>query len=297
MYLIAQTIVGLLLLIPTLTQAIDLQPNDIVAPAPDKTFAMLSYYGTENRTFYRDGSAVSGPALQNPVIENNSAILRLARSYSLLGMPAVSFVQLPYSDLKLGGSLSGLSGATGVADVNLATVIWPYANRSTRTYFGLAGYLTIPAGKYASNQMFNVGENRYRVDLQAGFQTPIVGNLDGMIAFDTRWFGANNSCATACTSATNVTLNQRPLSTLQLGPVYKINETFTAGASYFYVSGGGTTTNGISQNNEIKTQRFLLGLHAYTDVGRFSLQYGRDMETVNGFEQTRVLAFRYMRSF
>ena len=51
------------------------------------------------------------------------------------------------------------------------------------------------------------------------------------------------------------------------------------------------------QNNEIKTQRFLLGLHAYTDVGRFSLQYGRDMETVNGFEQTRVLAFRYMRSF
>ena len=46
MYLIAQTIVCLLLLIPTLTQAIDLQPNDIVAPAPDKTFAMLSYYGT-----------------------------------------------------------------------------------------------------------------------------------------------------------------------------------------------------------------------------------------------------------
>ena len=75
------------------------------------------------------------------------------------------------------------------------------------------------------------------------------------------------------------------------------DKTFTAGASYFYVSGGGTTTNGISQNNEIKTQRFLLGLHAYTDVGRFSLQYGRDMETVNGFEQTRVLAFRYMRSF
>ena len=297
MYLIAQTIVCLLLLIPTLTQAIDLQPNDIVAPAPDKTFAMLSYYGTENRTFYRNGSAVSTPALQNPVIENNSAILRLSRSYSLFGMPGVSFVQLPYSDLKLGGSLSGISGATGVADVTLATVIWPYANRNTRTYFGLGGYLTLPSGNYASNQMFNLGENRYRVDLQAGFQAPIAGNFDGMIALDTRWFGANSNCATACSSAANVTLNQRPLTTLQLGPIYKFNETFTAGASYFYVNGGGTTINGIAQNNDIKTQRFLLGFHAYTDVGRFSLQYGRDMETVNGFEQTRVLAFRYMRSF
>jgi hypothetical protein len=212
-------------------------------------------------------------------------------------LPGASFVQLPYSDLKLSGSLSGINGATGVTDVTLATLIWPYANRNTRTYFALAGYLTLPSGNYASNQMFNLGENRYRVDLQAGFQAPIAGNFDGMIALDTRWFGANNNCAAGCSSATNVTLNQQPLTTLQLGPIYKFNETFTAGVSYFYVSGGGTTTNGISQNNDIKTQRFLLSVQAYTDVGRFSLQYGRDMETVNGFEQTRVLAFRYMRSF
>ena len=62
MRLIARAIVCVPLLIPVLAQAIDLQPNDIVAPAPDKTFAMLSYYGTENRTFYRNGSAASGPA-------------------------------------------------------------------------------------------------------------------------------------------------------------------------------------------------------------------------------------------
>ena len=118
-----------------------------------------------------------------------------------------------------------------------------------------------------------------------------------MIAVDTQWFGANNSCVAACAATTNVTLNQKPLTTLQVGPVYKINQTFTAGASYFYVNGGGTTTNGAYQNNEIKTQRFLLSLLAYTDAGRFSLQYGRDMETTNGFIQSRVLALRYMISF
>jgi hypothetical protein len=292
-----RSVVFCLLLLPALARAIDLQPNDVVAPPPDKTFAMLSYFGTENRTFYKNGSAVSTPSLRDPRIENNSAILRLARSYSLLGLPAVSFVQVPYSDMQLGGSLSNRPGANGVADLSLATAIWPYANRNTRTYFGVMGFLTLPTGNYANDRVFNLGENRYRLDLQLAFQKPIVGDLDGMIAVDTRWFGANSGCAAACASATNVTLNQKPLTTLQLGPIYKINQTFTAGASYFYATGGSTTINGLSQNNEIKTQRFLLSLLAYTDVGRFSLQYGRDMETFNGFAQSRVLALRYMRSF
>jgi hypothetical protein len=184
-----------------------------------------------------------------------------------------------------------------MSDISLGTVIWPYANRNTRTYFGMMGYLTLPTGSYANDRMLNPGENRYRLELQLAFQRPIAGDLDGMISVDTRWFGANSSCAAACASRTNVTLNQKPVTTVQLGPIYKINQTFTAGASYFYVAGGSTSINGISQNNDIKTQKFLLSLLAYTDVGRFSLQYGRDMETYNGFAQNRVLALRYMRSF
>lgn len=292
-----RAVVFCLLLLPTPGLAIDLQPNDAVAPPPDKTVAMISYIGTENKTFYRNGVAVSTPALQDPVINNDIAILRLARSYSLFGLPAVSFVQLPYITPQPGGSLSSLARTSGVADISLATAIWPYANGNTRTYFGMLGYLTLPTGSYANDRVLNPGENRYRLDLQLAFQTPIVGDLDGMIAVDTRWYGANSSCAAACSSATKVTLNQKPITTLQLGPIYKINQTFTAGASYFYVHGGGTTTNGVYQNNEIKTQRFLLSLLAYTDVGRFSVQYGRDIETTNGFIQSRVLALRYMISF
>jgi hypothetical protein len=290
-------VVFCLLLLPAVARAIDLQPNDAVAPPPDKTVAMISYLGTENKTFYRNGVAVSTPALRDPVIDSNAAILRLARTYSLFGLPAVSFVQLPYATLQPGGSLSSLGTKSGVADISLATAIWPYANRNTRTYFGMLGYLTLPTGSYAYDRVLNPGENRYRLDLQLAFQTPIVGDLDAMIAVDTHWFGANSRCGAACAATTNVTLNQKPLTTLQLGPVYRINQTFTAGASYFYVHGGATTMNGVYQNNEIKTQRFLLSLLAYTDVGRFSVQYGRDIETVNGFTQSRLLALRYMISF
>ncbi len=105
-----RSVVFLPLLLPALAQAIDLQPNDVVAPPPDKTVAMLSYLGTENGTFYKNGSAVSTPSLRDPRIEYNTAILRLARTYSLFGLPALSFVQVPYSNLQLGGSLSSLRG-------------------------------------------------------------------------------------------------------------------------------------------------------------------------------------------
>lgn len=51
---------ALLLLVLTkslLAWAIDLQPNDIVAPLPNKNYFTVSYLNTENNTFYGNGSA------------------------------------------------------------------------------------------------------------------------------------------------------------------------------------------------------------------------------------------------
>lgn len=276
---------------------IDLQPNDTVAPQPDKTFLTLTYYSTENTTFYRNGSPVTARPYSNPVIENNSVILRGTRTYTLAGLPAVSYVQLPYGTIQPSGSLSNYPSHTGTGDISLATAIWPYANRETRTYLGMAAYLTIPTGNYTTSQPLNIGDNRYKWDLQIGFQKPIVGNLDGMIAVDTMWYGTNTQCASACGSAANASLTQKPLTTLQFGPIYKFNETFTLGASYFYVAGGATSINDVYQNNVVNTQRFLISGVLTTGIGRFSLQYGRDMEVKNGFFQDRLLALRYFVPF
>jgi Putative MetA-pathway of phenol degradation len=291
-------IVALFLLAkPLVGWPIDLQPNDIVAPPPDKTYLMLSYFGTENTTNYRNGAVVSSAPYGNPVINNPNMIIRAARSYMLGDLPSLTYAQLPYGTIQPAGSLVNYPTSTGIGDFTLATAIWPYANRDTRTYFGMAGYLIVPTGSYSSTQPFNVGENRYKTDLQMGFQKPIFGNLDGMVAVDTMWYGGNSQCAAACGSVTKVPLTQKPLTTTQLGPIYKIDQTFTVGASYFYVAGGATSINNVYQNNVINTQRFLLSGLAYTDIGRFSLQYGRDMGIQNGFIQTRVLAIRYMKSF
>ena len=278
---------------PALAWAIDLQPNDIVAPLPNKNYLTLSYLNAENSTLYRNGTASPG----NPVIDTQLALLRGTRSYSIGALPAVSYLQLPYGTIKPGGSLANYSSDTGIGDLSFATAIWPYANRATRTYLGIAGYLISPTGSYSSQRAFNLGENRFRTDLQIGFQTPITKSVDGMIAVDTMWFGGNSQCAATCGLDRNGSLTQKPLTTTQLGPIYRINEIFTVGASYFYVAGGAVSINNNYQNYVVNTQRFLLSGQAHTPIGRFSLQYGRDMEIKNGYAQTRLLILRLAKEF
>jgi hypothetical protein len=285
------------LLCPLLGWAIDLQPNDIVAPLPEKSFVQITYFNTENTTYYKNGSVVSASPYASPVLDAQSASIKLIGSYTLANLPAASYVVLPYGNVKPAGSLSGSPPDTGIGDIVLATAIWPYSNRETRTYFGLAAYLTIPTGGYSSMQPFNMGGNRYTTDIQMGYQQPIIGNLDGMLAIDTMFYGGNSQCSVACLSTTNVALNQKPVTTTQLGPIYKFNEIFTVSAQYYYVAGGATTINNAYQNNVINTQSFMLSSLIHTDIGRFSLQYGRDMGVQNGLMQTRVLTLRFLKEF
>lgn len=277
--------------------AIDLQPNDIIAPLPGKNYVSLSYLNTENDTLYRNGSVVNSKPFTSPVITGQAAQFRLSTTYTIADLPAASYVQLPYASIKPSGSLSAYSSSTGVGDLALMTAIWPYSDRQARRYFGIAGYLIAPTGNYNSQQTFNLGENRWKADLQMGYQQPIMRNLDGMIAVDTMWFTANNQCVAACFTGRTTSLNQKPLTTTQLGPVLRVDETLTLAASYFYVAGGATTIGNTYQNNTVNTQRYLLSAVAHFPIGRITLQYGRDMEIKNGFFESRRLALRYQREF
>jgi hypothetical protein len=262
---------------------------------------MVSYLNTDNSTYYKNGSVQGSTPrttqFASPDIGTQSAILRMVTSYTVQDLPAVSYFQLPYGTIKPAGSLAMYPADTGIGDITIATAIWPYHDRVNRRYFGVAGYLTAPTGSYNSQRPFNIGENRYKSDLQMGYQQPIIGNLDGMVAVDTMWFGGNSQCAAACQSPTITSLSQKPLTTTQLGPIYKFNQTYTVGASYFYVAGGATTIGNTYQNNVANTQRFLLSALAYYPFGRISLQYGRDMEIKNGFVETRRFIVRYTTEF
>jgi len=243
--------------------AVDLQPNDVVAPAPNLNTIMATYYSTRASGAINNGTVLAG----SPVLEGQVGILRYTHTYEVAGMPAASYIQGSNGGLTPEGSLAKYPSSTGMGDSVLATAVWPYSNRQTRTYLGVAAYASLPTGSYDAQKPFNLGSNRYSNDLQVGFQRPIVGNLDGVIAFDTQWFGANSQCAATCGSTINKQLTQKPLYTTQLGPIYKINDIFTVGASYFYVSGAQTAINNIANSDMTLTQRYSVSAIAYTDYG------------------------------
>jgi hypothetical protein len=51
---------------PLAAWAVDLQPNDIVAPLPGKNHVMISYVNTDNTTYYKNGSVVSARPYASP---------------------------------------------------------------------------------------------------------------------------------------------------------------------------------------------------------------------------------------
>jgi hypothetical protein len=183
-----------------------------------------------------------------------------------------------------------------MTDSGIVTAIWPYANHATRTYLGVAGYLYLPTGEYSNAKPFNLGSNRYAQALQVGYQRPVTQNMDAAVAVDSTWFGANSACAAACLSNQNLQLTQKPLYTAQAGPIYKINQIFTVAATYVYVTGGETAWNGVERNNTLVTQRYFVSGVAHTRVGRFTVQYGNDITTMNGFMESNRLVLRYAKA-
>ena len=273
--------------------AIDLQPGDIVAPPPNITAATLSYINSQNNNLFKNGVNTGA----DPKLESNAVYFRLTHTYTIGSLPAVTYLQTGTGTLSTDGSLAAFPGSKGMTDSGIVTAIWPYANHATRTYFGVAGYLYLPTGEYSNTKAFNLGSNRYAQALQVGYQRPVTKNIDAAVAVDSTRFGANSACAATCLSNQNLQLTQKPLYTAQAGPIYKINQTYTVGATYVYVTGGETAWNGVERNNTLVTQRYYFSGVAHTRIGRFTVQYGNDITTMNGFMESNRLAVRYAKAF
>lgn len=270
------------------SHAIDLNPFDAVAPPPDLNFFSVSFINSELKGNYSNGKKAN----DTPTLTSNQIQLRLGRSYTIAGYTGLSFVQLPVGTLNPGGAASNHPNDSGVGDVTLATALWLKADRQTRTYFGVAGYLTLPTGSYSNQQLFNMGGNRVWGDIQLAYQTGLTKNLDGIIGFDAMWFGPNNQVG-----RNNAQLTQKPLYTAQIGPIYHLNKTYAIAATYLYTWGAETTINGIANNNALQNHRYLLSAVATTSKGRFTLQYGTNLDTHFGFAETRRVVLRYMTAF
>jgi len=263
--------------------AIDLQPGDATAPPPGLRTVQLSYLNAE-----RVGAS-------NARIDQTQVQFRYTQAFELNQQPALLYLHTGTGKTEPTGALAPYPADNGMIDTTFVFAYWPYVDRASRTYVAIAGYLISPTGSYSSDRAFNMGENRYRWAGQIAYQTRIAPDLNWMSAFDTLWFGKNDASRSLANQLG--ALEQKALYSAQTGLLYHLNQRYSLAASYFYSEGGETVFKGASQNNSIKSHRYQLSAIRNTSIGRFTLQYGQDIDNNAALEDKQRVFLRYTKFF
>ncbi len=265
--------------------AIDLQPGDATAPPPGLRSIQLSYLNAE-----RVGAS-------NARIDQTQVQFRYTQAFELNHKPALFYLHTGTGKNEPAGALAPYPADNGMIDTTLVLAYWPYVDRASKTYVGVAGYLITPTGSYSSDRAINMGENRYRWAGQIAYQTRIAPDLDWMSAFDTLWFGKNDASRSLVPSEGLGVLQQKALYSAQTGLLYHLNQRYSLAASYFYTEGGETVFKGAAKNNSIKSHRYQLSAIRNTSIGRFTLQYGQDIDNNATLEDKHRVFLRYTKFF
>lgn len=263
--------------------AIDLQPGDATAPPPGLRSVQLSYLNAE-----RVGAS-------NARMDQNQIQFRYTQAFELNQKPALFYLHTGTGKNEPVGALAPYPADNGMIDTTLVFAYWPYVDRASKTYMGVAGYLISPTGSYSSDRAINMGENRYRWAGQIAYQTRIAPDLDWMSAFDTLWFGKNDASRSLANQLG--TLEQKALYSAQTGLLYHLNQRYSFAAAYFYSEGGETVFKGAAQNNSIKSHRYQLSAIGQYSFGRLTLQYGQDIDNNATLEDKHRVFLRYTKFF
>ena len=263
--------------------AIDLQPGDATAPPPGLRSVQLSYLNAE-----RVGAS-------NARMDQNQIQFRYTQAFELNQKPALFYLHTGTGKNEPVGALAPYPADNGMIDTTLVFAYWPYVDRASKTYMGVAGYLISPTGSYSSDRAINMGENRYRWAGQIAYQTRIAPDLDWMSAFDTLWFGKNDASRSLANQLG--TLEQKALYSAQTGLLYHLNQRYSFAAAYFYSEGGETVFKGSAQNNSIKSHRYQLSAIGQYSFGRLTLQYGQDIDNNATLEDKHRVFLRYTKFF
>jgi hypothetical protein len=265
--------------------AIDLQPGDATAPPPGLRSVQLSYLNAE-----RVGA-------NNAKLDQTQVQFRYTQAFEVNKQPALFYLHTGTGRNDPSGTLSSVPSDSGMIDTTLVLAYWPYVDRASKTFVGVAGYLITPTGSYSSDRAINMGENRYRWAGQIAYQTRIAPDLDWMSAFDTLWFGKNDASRSLDPREGLGALQQKALYSAQTGLLYHLNQRYSFAASYFYTEGGETVFKGVAQNNSIKSHRYQLSAIRNTSIGRFTLQYGQDIDNNAALEDKQRIFLRYTKFF
>jgi hypothetical protein len=271
------------------TAAIDVDPGDWEA-APAGANVGLVYYQHANRSkFYQSGDRVLG----NAQLSSDVAILRPVHWMEILGLTWAPQVLLPVGSLRANGDLAAMGDTSGIGDLILAMPVWFVNDAKQRRFLSVAPYVFAPIGTYDNTKSLNLGENRWKFDLQVGGEFGITDKViveaaaDGMIFLDNTNFGPSG-----------VTMSQAPLFQGQLYVSYLWTAATRVAIGLKGTTGGETTVSGVAQNNAVQTANAIMTASTFVDgTNQILFSVGRDLYVKNGLSEDFRFNLRYLHLF
>jgi Putative MetA-pathway of phenol degradation len=271
--------------------ALDLDADDYASGAiPAGTNLALLYYQYAKRNkVYSNGSQVAGGDLTSDV-----GILRLVRFMDIAGFRVDPQILLPFGSLNASNSLSALGSGSGVGDLIVTGTVWLVNKPAEGEFFGITPAVWVPIGSYDKNKALNLGENRWKYLLQAGYTTPVLTkNLSMQLAADVTAFGDNKDFGAAGQSQ-----SQKPLYQFQAWLKYSLNPTFDLRAGTSHFTGGETSINGIANNDRTRTTNVKVGFGwSFAPGWNAAALYGRDVSVRNGLKESNRVNLRLLKVF
>lgn len=270
-------------------QAAEVAPGDYDQFPTNATIGLLYYQHARTDNLYANGHKASSDF----DVRSDIGILRLLHVYALTDRLTVDpqFL-LPFGRVAGHGDASPLGDSNGIGDLILAPA-FKYRLNDAGDVLAFTPYLYVPTGEYDNEEGLNLGEHRWKLDLQSAYVKRFGEKWAVDMVGDVIWYGDNNDYG-----ADSVRREQQVSYSAQLmGRYMPTPQTaFAVGVGHNW--GGENSVDGVHQDDETRTT--YLRLSATTFVSprdQLQLQLGRDLSVENGPLEDMRVNLRYAHVF
>lgn len=262
--------------------AVDVNSGDYSALPPGTNFAAWYQQYSHADRFNAEGAPDSR---RDTGLKSNISIVRLIHFMDIGGMTFAPQVLLPFGhvyDARIAGQ--SLGSASGMGDPIIGMTFWPInqpAAGASGRYLGIIPLVYLPWGNYDKDDALNLGENRFKIDLQAGWVEPLWGKISMELYADVVAYGHNHDAGSG-----RQTLKQDPTYQLQGNLRYDFNPSQRLALGYSASTGGkqyldGDYTGQKTQVQQVRAEfQQMLGQKV-----QLSTQLTHDVAVTGGFEE------------
>ncbi len=269
--------------------AIDVDAGDWEAPPAGMNLGLIYYQHATRDTLYAQGTKV----LDDAQLSSDVGLFRYMHTFDVGGLVVGPQFILPVGRLKANGDLAALGNASGVGDLLLAMPVWVVNKPKERTYLGFAPYVFVPIGSYDHDKPLNLGENRWKVDLQVGGEIGLPGDfvveatMDALLYFQNSNFGPGG-----------MKMKQDPLFHGQLYLSYLWTPGVRVAVGVKGLTGGETNVDGVAKDDKTQTVNGIITASAFVDQhNQLLFSVGRDLAVKNGLAESFRFNFRFLHVF